>query len=76
MNNRPPTKPPTPGIARCPPGIGGLDEITDGRLPKGEPTLICGAAGSGMTLRSTLANQKIRNICQEHLQGRSHEQHS
>src|SRR6476659_4127552 len=31
-------------------GISGLDEITEGGLPKGRPTLICGAAGSGKTL--------------------------
>src|SRR5512138_1343498 len=31
-------------------GIKGLDEITDGGLPKGRPTLIAGAAGSGKTL--------------------------
>jgi circadian clock protein KaiC len=28
----------------------GLDEITDGGLPKGRPTLVCGAAGCGKTL--------------------------
>jgi circadian clock protein KaiC len=31
-------------------GISGLDEITFGRLPKGRPTLVCGAAGCGKTL--------------------------
>jgi circadian clock protein KaiC len=31
-------------------GIGGLDEITQGGLPKGRPTLIAGAAGCGKTL--------------------------
>jgi len=31
-------------------GIQGLDEITDGGLPKGRPTLICGGAGCGKTL--------------------------
>jgi circadian clock protein KaiC len=31
-------------------GINGLDDITDGGLPKGRPTLICGSAGSGKTL--------------------------
>ncbi len=34
-------------------GIRGLDEITRGGLPKGRPTLICGAAGSGKTLMAT-----------------------
>lgn len=33
-------------------GIKGLDEITEGGLPKGRPTLICGSAGSGKTLFS------------------------
>ena len=41
------------GIAKCPTGIRGLDEITDGGLPKGRPTLICGAAGCGKTLLAT-----------------------
>ena len=31
-------------------GITGLDEITQGGLPKGRPTLICGDAGCGKTL--------------------------
>jgi len=31
-------------------GIHGLDEITQGGLPRGRPTLICGCAGSGKTL--------------------------
>ncbi|MBS0420880.1 MAG: circadian clock protein KaiC [Proteobacteria bacterium] len=34
-------------------GIQGLDEITDGGLPLGRPTLICGGAGSGKTLLAT-----------------------
>ncbi len=33
-------------------GINGLDEITEGGLPKGRPTLICGDAGCGKTLFS------------------------
>ncbi|MBB5395502.1 circadian clock protein KaiC [Mucilaginibacter sp. AK015] len=33
-------------------GITGLDEITEGGLPLGRPTLICGEAGSGKTLMS------------------------
>jgi len=33
-------------------GINGLDEITEGGLPKDRPTLICGAAGCGKTLFS------------------------
>jgi len=31
-------------------GIDGLDQVTRGGLPKGRPTLICGAAGCGKTL--------------------------
>ena len=31
-------------------GISGFDEITGGGLPKGRPSLICGAAGCGKTL--------------------------
>jgi circadian clock protein KaiC len=38
------------GIAKCPTGIRGLDEITQGGLPRGRPTLVCGGAGSGKTL--------------------------
>jgi circadian clock protein KaiC len=38
------------GLEKCPTGIRGLDEITNGGLPRGRPTLICGGAGSGKTL--------------------------
>ena len=38
------------GIAKAPTGIGGFDEITGGGLPKGRPSLFCGAAGCGKTL--------------------------
>ena len=31
-------------------GIQGLDEVTEGGLPLGRPTLICGSAGSGKTM--------------------------
>ncbi|MDD1665100.1 MAG: circadian clock protein KaiC, partial [Methanomicrobiales archaeon] len=37
-------------LEKCPTGIQGLDDITDGGLPKGRPTLICGGVGSGKTL--------------------------
>src|SRR5512135_2543018 len=37
-------------LEKCPTGIKGLDEITDGGLPRGRPTLVCGPAGSGKTL--------------------------
>lgn len=39
-------------LRKSPTGINGLDEITDGGLPKGRPTLIAGGAGSGKTLIS------------------------
>src|SRR6478736_5304497 len=31
-------------------GISGLDQITEGGLPRGRPTLVCGAAGCGKTM--------------------------
>jgi circadian clock protein KaiC len=37
-------------LPKAPTGVRGLDEITNGGLPKGRPTLICGGAGSGKTL--------------------------
>lgn len=37
-------------LPKAPTGIMGLDEITEGGLPKGRPTLICGSAGCGKTL--------------------------
>lgn len=39
-------------LEKSPTGIRGLDEITDGGLPQGRPTLVCGGAGSGKTLLS------------------------
>lgn len=39
-----------PTLKKCPTGIAGLDEVTDGGLPRGRSTLICGGAGSGKTL--------------------------
>jgi circadian clock protein KaiC len=41
---------PAPRLPKCPTGIQGLDEITDGGLPRGRPTLVCGGAGCGKTL--------------------------
>ncbi len=35
---------------KTPTGINGLDEITEGGLPKGRPTLICGSPGCGKTI--------------------------
>lgn len=37
-------------LPKAPSGIRGLDEITQGGLPAGRPTLICGGAGCGKTL--------------------------
>lgn len=37
---------------KTPTGVEGLDEITEGGLPKGRPTLVCGSAGCGKTLLS------------------------
>jgi circadian clock protein KaiC len=41
---------PTARLPKCPTGVHGLDEITDGGLPRGRPTLVCGGAGCGKTL--------------------------
>ena len=38
------------GLEKVPTGITGFDEITHGGLPRGRPTLVTGAAGSGKTL--------------------------
>jgi len=40
----------SPTLPKTPSGIRGLDEITLGGLPRGRPTLVCGAAGCGKTL--------------------------
>ena len=37
-------------IGKSPTGIRGLDEVTQGGLPEGRPTLLCGSAGCGKTL--------------------------
>ena len=37
-------------LPKCPTGIKGLDEVTEGGLPKNRTTLVCGGAGSGKTL--------------------------
>ncbi|HUH71477.1 MAG TPA: circadian clock protein KaiC, partial [Mycobacterium sp.] len=39
-----------PVLPKAPTGIGGLDEITRGGLPRGRTTLVAGGAGSGKTL--------------------------
>jgi circadian clock protein KaiC len=37
-------------LPKAPTGIPGLDDITEGGLPRGRPTLICGGPGCGKTL--------------------------
>src|SRR4026207_1762789 len=37
-------------LPKAPTGIPGLDEVTEGGLPRGRPTLVCGGAGCGKTL--------------------------
>lgn len=39
-----------PQLPKAATGIDGLDAITEGGLPAGRPTLLCGAAGCGKTL--------------------------
>jgi circadian clock protein KaiC len=39
-----------PTLPKAPTGIKGLDELTGGGLPRGRPTLVCGAAGCGKTM--------------------------
>jgi len=46
----PPTIEKLPRLDKVLTGITGLDDITNGGLPKGRPTLIYGGAGSGKTL--------------------------
>ncbi|GAA4398456.1 circadian clock protein KaiC [Nibrella viscosa] len=54
MSPQPPEKNSShlPALPKSPTGIPGLDEITEGGLPKGRPTLVCGGAGCGKTLLS------------------------
>jgi circadian clock protein KaiC len=37
-------------LAKAASGIRGFDQLTDGGLPRGRPTLVTGASGSGKTL--------------------------
>ena len=41
---------PSDGLPKERTGIPGFDEITNGGLPAGRPTLVCGSAGAGKTL--------------------------
>lgn len=40
----------TEKLEKAPTGIAGLDELTEGGLPAGRPTLVCGGPGCGKTL--------------------------
>lgn len=50
QTRRSPNRQDTPVLPKAPSGIQGLDEITDGGLPRGRPTLVTGGAGCGKTL--------------------------
>ena len=39
-----------PSVGKSATGIRGLDEVTQGGLPQGRPSLLCGSAGCGKTL--------------------------
>lgn len=47
---RPARKATISGLAKCPSGVRGLDQIMGGGLPQGRTTLVCGSAGCGKTL--------------------------
>jgi circadian clock protein KaiC len=36
-------------LAKCPSGIAGFDEVTEGGFPRGRTSLVCGSAGCGKT---------------------------
>lgn len=58
-----PALPPPGSLPKCPTGIEGLDAITGGGLPRGRPSLVCGATGCGKTL---LAMEFLINGATEH----------
>src|SRR6201987_3629669 len=41
---------PFPTLGKAPTGIRALDDVTQGGIPQGRPTLLCGSAGCGKTL--------------------------
>ncbi len=45
-------RPRASGLAKARTGIAGLDEVTDGGLPRARTTLLCGGPGCGKTLMS------------------------
>ena len=44
---------PQPTLPKAATGIAGFDDVTFGGLPRGRPSLVCGAAGCGKTLFAT-----------------------
>ncbi|MBZ5542689.1 MAG: hypothetical protein LAO07_03300 [Acidobacteriia bacterium] len=46
-------KQPAAGLTKCPTGIRGLDEITNGSLPESRPAQAYGSAGRGKSERVT-----------------------
>src|SRR4051812_36955012 len=46
-------KTPSPRLKKAPTGISGFDDITQGGVPAGRPTLVCGSAGCGKSLFAT-----------------------
>jgi circadian clock protein KaiB len=69
------------GIAKCPTGIRGLDDITQGGLPRGRPTQAAAQNAkdqkyvlklyvAGTTPRSKEAIRTVTAICEENLAGR------
>ena len=56
-------------LEKCPSGIPGLDEITNGGLPRGRPTLVCGTAGCGMEFLVTLPDGRIRSVFASRIRG-------
>src|SRR5512146_726711 len=49
-SHRKPRPEPRLTLEKCPTGIPGLDQVTNGGLPQGRTTLVCGGSGSGKTL--------------------------
>ena len=47
----------SPGLPKAPTGVRGFDAITDGGLPRGRPTLVTGATGTGKTLFAMEPNE-------------------
>ncbi len=50
MAGRKATRQTNTGIRKSPTGIAGLDQIMEGGIPQGRPTLVCGSAGCGKTV--------------------------